>query len=142
MILTEHTAQITAGEKDGSGAGSTGNTGLLPIMQGGSRCHELGGLPTVPGLPGETVSFRDGYTYIDGQKLDESYLPTQGITQCANTFAVPEGCIFVMGDNRTGSNDSRFLSQPYIPVDAIQGHMLAAISIGSQQSWQGVRWIG
>ena len=67
----------------------------------------------VIGLPGETVSFRDGYTYID-----------------------------VMGDNRTGSNDSRFLSQPYIPVDAIQGHMLVAVSIGSEQSWQGVRWIG
>ena len=62
MILTEHTAQITAGEKDGSGAGSTGNTGLLPIMQGGSRCHELGGLPTVPGLPGETVNMARSQT--------------------------------------------------------------------------------
>lgn len=62
MILTEHTAQIAAGEKDGSGAGSTGNTGLLPIMQGGSRCHELSGLPTVPSLPGETVNMAGTWT--------------------------------------------------------------------------------
>ena len=90
----------------------------------------------VIGLPSETVSFRDGYTYINGQKLDESYLPTQGVTNSDRSFTVPDGCIFVMGDNRTGSNDSRFLSEPYI-----QGRMLVAISVGSDQSWQGVRWI-
>ena len=95
----------------------------------------------VIGLPGETVSFRDGYTYINGQKLDESYLPTQGVTNSDRSFTVPDGCIFVMGDNRTGSNDSRFLSEPYIPVSNIQGRMLVAISVGSDQSWQGVRWI-
>ena len=55
MILTKDTSEITAGEKDGSGAGSTGNTGLFPIMQGSSRCHEFSGLPAVPGLTGETV---------------------------------------------------------------------------------------
>ncbi len=99
----------------------------------------------VVGLPGETVSFKDGYTYINGEKLDESYLPTQGITYPfheGDTFTVPEGCIFFMGDNRGGSNDSRILDEPYMPVENIQGRMLVAISIGREQSWQGIRWIG
>lgn len=96
---------------------------------------------------GETLSFKNGYTYVNGEKLDESYLPTQGITTLPDsmadkTFTVPEDCMFVMGDNRTGSNDSRLLGEPYIPVEAAQARMLVAISVGSDQSWQGVRWIG
>lgn len=96
----------------------------------------------VVGLPGEKITFKNGYTYINGEKLDESYLPEQGITDGERVFEVPKGHIFLMGDNRPGSRDCRSFEQPYIAVDKIQGRMLVAISVGREQSWQGVRWIG
>ena len=96
----------------------------------------------VVGLPGETVSFEGGDVYIDGAQLDEDYLLEDVETLCDKTFQVPEGCVFVMGDNREWSKDSRLLQEPYIPAASIQGQMLLAFSIGSGQSWQGVRWIG
>ena len=96
----------------------------------------------VVGLPGETVSFEGGDVYIDGAQLGEDYLPEGVETLCDKTFQVPEGCVFVMGDNREWSKDSRLLQEPYIPAASIQGQMLLAFSIGSGQSWQGVRWIG
>ena len=95
---------------------------------------------------GQTVDidFVSGAVYVDGELLEEDYINEPTYVEEGTEFplTVPEGCVFVMGDNREWSKDSRLLQEPYIPAASIQGQMLLAFSIGSGQSWQGVRWIG
>jgi len=69
-------------------------------------------------LPGETVEIRQGKVYVNGQHLDEPYLRQ---TPYGNMPArqVPAGSIFVLGDNRNNSNDSRVFGM--VPLDDVVG---------------------
>ena len=95
---------------------------------GGPQVNDL--VKRVVGLPDETISLQNGYVYIDGKRLNESYLPTevQGKTlpgpggtnySLANPYHIPANDYFVMGDNRGDSCDSRYWGP--IPKSLIVG---------------------
>lgn len=73
-------------------------------------------------IGGDEVVIKDGFIYVNGEKQEEPY--TQGKTEDSdhNTgYCVPEGCVFVLGDNREASWDSRYFETPYIPLSAVIG---------------------
>ena len=72
----------------------------------------------VIGLPGETIEIHDSHVYINGVLLEEPYL-TQTTWGTLPAQLVPEGHIFVLGDNRGSSNDSRAFGA--IPLDDVIG---------------------
>ena len=74
------------------------------------------------GLPGETVTIRDGKVYINDNKepLDDSFIP-EPMEGDFGPYEVPEDHYFVLGDNRNWSKDSRFWNNTYVARDKILG---------------------
>ena len=76
----------------------------------------------VIGLPGDHVVIKDGKVYINDQEFEESYLQSGVVTDnghgnCTD-ITVPENTVFVMGDNRSQSSDSRCFG--CIPLEKIE----------------------
>lgn len=76
----------------------------------------------VIGLPGETVEVKDGEVYINNSDtpLDDSFVKEQPVGDFG-PYEVPEGCYFMMGDNRNNSQDSRYWVNKYVEEDKILG---------------------
>jgi len=63
----------------------------------------------VIGLPGEMIAVHGGVVYINGKPLKEPFItPDRAPVAEFNAYRIPDGYIFVMGDNRNNSQDSRF----------------------------------
>ncbi len=79
----------------------------------------------VIGLPGDSVAGHDGYVYINDHKLIEPYLPVGLETGDFPAQTIAKDKLWVMGDNRGGSADSRFFGQ--IDIDSIVGRAVVKV---------------
>ena len=84
--------------------------------------NKISYIKRVIALPGEHLQIKDGKVYINGEELEEKYLQPDITTSIENCpfydLIVPENCVFVMGDNRPKSTDSRKFG--CIPLEKIE----------------------
>ncbi len=89
--------------------------------------HDQPYIKRVIGLPGDHIAFQDGYVQVNGERLDEDYIDGP-ITACSDRASsdldtcdviVPAGAVYVLGDHRDNSQDSRYFG--VVPEANIDG---------------------
>lgn len=106
-----------------------------------------GGVPIVKRViatGGQTVDidFANGTVYVDGVELEEPYIrePTWTDEGAEFPLTVPEGCVFVMGDNRNDSDDSRNPSLGPVDTRSVLGRVLVLAVPGITAETQQRDW--
>lgn len=76
----------------------------------------------VIGIAGDEVSIEGHDVFVNGERIDEPYARWSSDTLHQRiSFTVPSGRVFLLGDNRDASYDSRFWNQPFVPLSKIVG---------------------
>ena len=95
------------------------------VVTNTNNTHHARLIKRVIAFGGETVDidYGTGTVYVNGEALDEPYLADKTCSGGDVKFpiTVPEGCVFLLGDNRTNSNDSRYTETGCIPQSDLIG---------------------
>lgn len=113
VVLVEKISYLTGEPKRGDII--VAKTGL-PL----NRFMNKSVIKRIIGLPGDTISVVDGVVFVNNEAQIEPYLQ-DGYTNGDYSGTVPEGHIFIMGDNRLNSNDSRSEDIGFVPFSDIKG---------------------
>lgn len=73
------------------------------------------------GIGGDIIEIKDGILYINNEQVTEDYLLEPMIEQDFGPIEVPDGCYFMMGDNRNTSKDSRVWNNKFVKKEKIKG---------------------
>jgi signal peptidase I len=99
--------------------GRVPETGDVILLTWHSQGHTFPMLKRVIGLPGQTVVIERGVVFVDGHRLHEPYLNHERDYRDYGPYRVLPGHLFVLGDNRINSNDSRYGLGQIPAADAI-----------------------
>jgi len=95
--------------------------GDVVAIEGSSASSDRPLVKRVVGLPGEVVRATRGELLVDGRPVDERWLPPGTETSSFGPVTVPEDSVFLLGDNRDESSDSRVFGP--VPLDALVGRV-------------------
>lgn len=95
--------------------------GEIFILDPGDKGHGIY-IKRIVGLPGETIEIKNGRVYINGKQLNESYLKPGIYTKGNIKLKIPADSVYVLGDNREVSEDSRYIGP--VPIKHLKGHAI------------------
>ena len=84
------------------------------------RDHSRDFIKRVIAVGGDTIEIKDGHVYVNDALINEDYIAEKTRTEYPKV-TVPEGTLFVCGDNRRNSLDSRFPDVGFVPVELVKG---------------------